>query len=159
VKRYAWLLVFSGLVAAAAAWAVVRWSAPAACAAPAASDRVNDAGWLTRELALSPDQQTAVGEACRAYRAELALCRGAHGTARCALSCRIFDPKATPVELEAAAEGLCRAQMAAENATVTHFRRVHALLTPGQQERYENLIRSCVCGGANGTACEACCGK
>ena len=158
MKRYILLPVVCALAAAAAAWGVVRWNA-AGCGGCGPADAPLDAARLVSALGLSPEQATSVRQACADYAAELARCRAAHGSARCALSCRIFDTNAAPAGLDAAAEALCRAQLAAEKVTVEHFRRVHALLTPEQQARYERLVRTCVCGGAGGQPCEACCTK
>lgn len=158
MKRYLLLPLLCAAVSAAAAWGVVYWNA-GRCQSSSGIGRSDDAAWLTRTLGLDDGQQAAVRAACADYAAELKRCSATHAAARCALSCRLFEPNVTAADLDGEAEALCRAQLAAEKATVAHFRRVHSVLTPEQQARYEAVVRTCVCGGATGAACDACCGR
>ena len=143
MKHFIWITLLSCFVAALSALATLRWQERAR---PAAStDPANDVNWLRRELRLTPGQTRAIEELNRAYRTELTPCSQQHCAARCNLSGLLFRPELTEADLAAAADKLAQAQVDAERATLNYFRKVHAVLNPGQKAQFEKLALNCVC--------------
>ena len=72
-----------------------------------------------------------------------------HCAARCQLGAVLFTGTNGADKANAMVEEMCRAQAESEKATLEHIQKVHELLTPEQQKRYEELVTSCVCSSCS----------
>lgn len=131
-------VVVAGLVA----FGVTRWTARAA--APSV-DRLRDSNWLARELRLTPEQAAALQGLKKNYVETLSGCCERHCAARMEIGDSLFRDDWNEERQKELSEKLCRAQLDTEMATLDHIRKVHRLLTPDQQEKYEELVSSCLC--------------
>lgn len=108
-------------------------------------DRLNDVSWLTRALGLSGAQAAEIQKIQIAYSDDLETCCERNCAARDKLSTALFDETDTNAVRELVEE-MCHAQRDSDLVTLQHIRKVRELLTPGQQEKYEELVSTCVCG-------------
>lgn len=117
------------------------------CATPAAAplDQLHEAGWLQRALKLDAAQAKQIAALEAAYAAAVSDCCANHCGARKKLGEAVFGAGRDPVKLEALVTAMGKAQLESDLATVRHLQAVHALLTPEQQKKYEQLVTSCVC--------------
>ena len=157
MKKWIWIPVLSGFVAALASSAVLYLH-------PGQRGKgcpIDDKSWLVRELKLTPEQVKKLADIQQTYGQSLSSCRQQHGSARCQIADEIFRPDITDAQLDATAEALSRATMEGERATLKYFRAVHAMLTPEQKKKYEQFVMSCVCNcntKSDGASCaDNCC--
>lgn len=117
------------------------------CAAPAAPplDQLHEAGWLQRALKLDEAQAKQIAALEGAYADAVSDCCANHCGARKKLGEAVFGAGRDPAKLEAMVTAMGKAQLESDLATVRHIQSVHALLTPEQQKKYEQLVTSCVC--------------
>ncbi len=117
------------------------------CATPAAAplDQLHEAGWLQRELKLDAAQAAQVAALEGTYAKAVSDCCANHCGARKKLGEAVFGAGRYPAKLEAMVAAMGKAQLESDLATVRHIQAVHALLTPEQQTKYEQLVTSCVC--------------
>jgi Spy/CpxP family protein refolding chaperone len=131
------------LVAALASFGLSRWMQ---CAKPAPSlDVLQDVSWLSRKLDLTTRQAQEIRKLQEELRAKLESCDSMNCSARCQLGNVLFRGTNGSAQASTAVETMCGAQAEAERATLDHIRKVHQLLTPDQQKRYEELVVGCVC--------------
>ncbi|HBA82888.1 MAG TPA: hypothetical protein DCZ95_02225 [Verrucomicrobia bacterium] len=148
MKQYLLIPLISAALAAIAAWGVVSWQAVSEV------DPVHDEAWLSRKLELSEQQREQLKVISAAYRANMIECMSLQCAARCQMGGRVFEPGVAEVELEPAMEKSVQALLEAERATLRHFRKIHSILTPEQQAKFEPMIRKCICGTmSEGSAC------
>lgn len=141
--RTTWpLTIVVVVLAALAAFGIAQW---AACPrTPVPLNALNDVNWLARQLQLSPAQVREVRQLQSGLQRELQQCDLAHCAARCRLADVLFGDTNTWAGT-AAVDEMCRMQAEGERATLAHIRKVHKLLTPEQQKKYEDLVTTCVC--------------
>lgn len=135
--RLTWILAILAVAAGIGHFGYLRVVAPRVAASATATDRA-ELVWLERELALSPEQLAAVRtlhEECWAQVATLRVqlererreARTSGSTAACV-----------------AVEDECK------NCTVMFIRRMTAVLTPAQREKYLSLVAACLPPAAPG---------
>lgn len=138
------------VLAIAAGFAIGKrhvWAAPAPTI-----DRLKDPAFLARALDLTPEQRGQVQELLSAYTRELGQCCSSHCSARMKLGHSLFKPGWDAGKDKELVEAMCRAQAETELATLQHIRAVHALLNPGQQRQFEQMVSGCICEDC--TLCE-----
>lgn len=140
-----WITGGIALLTGLAAFAAIRWHARAETP-PLAT--LSDVTQLARRLDLSADQVKAIAALQSQYGATLDTCCAQHCAARLQLGGLMFKPEADPARLKALVEEMARAQLQSDLATLEQMRRIHALLTPDQQRRYEQQVGACVCAAA-----------
>lgn len=115
-------------------------------AAPSTTlDQLHEAGWLERELALDAGQVKQLKALDTEFASSLSDCCANHCGARKRLGESVFGAGRDPAQLEAMIARMGKAQLESDVATVRHIQAVHALLRPGQQKKYEELVTQCVC--------------
>jgi Spy/CpxP family protein refolding chaperone len=139
-----WLVPVVVLLAAALlAFGLCRWTQ---CPKRAASlDVLQDVSWLTRTLNLTPRQELDIKKLQETLQVRLKACDSMQCAARCQLGTVLFTSTNGADKANAMVEEMCKAQAVSEKATLEHIQKVHQLLTPEQQKRYEELVTSCVC--------------
>lgn len=135
------------LVAAFLAFGLCRWTQ---CAKPAASlDVLQDVSWLSRNLNLTPKQALEIKKLQETLQVRLQACNSMQCAVRCQLGAVLFSRTDNTGRADVMVEEMCRAQAESEKATLEHIQKVHELLTPEQQKRYEELVTSCVCSSCS----------
>jgi len=124
-----------------AALAVRTFARPAV----AEFDELKDAVHLQKTLGLTDAQVAEIQKFQSELGQELKDCCGKHCAAREEIGKALFAG-ATDEEMRGIVEKMCRARVESDLATVQHIRKVHAVLTPEQQKKYEALVTACVCG-------------
>lgn len=150
MKRNLWTSLMTVVAAGLVAFGVTRWQSASA----AAPDRnqLKDAGWLMDRLDLTPEQVQRVEALQAEYGAALSQCCSRHCTARFELGEKFFSKDFPAERQKELVEQMCHAQAESDEATLKHIRAVHEVLTPAQQERYEQLVQQCLC--ADCSTCE-----
>lgn len=135
--RLTWILAILAVAAVIGHFGYLRIVAPPGATTATATERA-ELAWLERELALSPAQLTAVRALHEECWARVALLR----------------PQLERERRDARTSGSAAACLAVEdecrNCTVTFIRRVTAVLTPAQREKYLSLVAACLPPAAPG---------
>ena len=132
------LALGSALVAALAVRAIAR-------PATAEINMLKDASHLQKELGLTDAQAAQVRTLQEGYGEQLEDCCSKHCAARAELGKALFGG-ANDEQMRSIVETMCKARLESDLATVQHIRKVHDVLTPEQQKKYEELVSACVCG-------------
>lgn len=117
-------------------------------AAPASATpwpMAHDAAWLTKKLALTPEQSAAVQALDQDYRRRLTDLCAVHCETRAKLRDVIFNPQATPEQTRALLEKMAEVQTQTDLATLEHLRNIYRKLTPAQQKVFADWVTPCIC--------------
>ena len=109
-------------------------------------ERLQEATFLRRELALTDAQAREVSRLQAALGAKLAECCARHCAARASLGPALASEMNASETAHPVVEEMAQAYAESEFATVKHIRRVRELLDPAQRRRYDQLLANCVCG-------------
>lgn len=101
---------------------------------------------LIQELKLSSGQAAEIRTLDGEYRQTLARLCQEHCAVRARMPRVLFSAAPDAAETRDLLERMCRMQLESDLITVEHIRKIHRLLTPEQQTRYEKLVSQCVCG-------------
>jgi hypothetical protein len=130
MKRTLLALFIVTLVVAGSAFGVAYWIRCRSCAPQPKVD------WV-KELHLTGEQAAAFAKLEAEFDRQLADSCANHCAARAELAESLTETgKAT-----ALCQKMCDAQAASERAALEHFRKVHSLLTPEQQQRHLALVQ------------------
>ncbi|MFH0907334.1 MAG: Spy/CpxP family protein refolding chaperone [bacterium] len=141
-KRLVLVVVLVLGSAIAGALAVRSFARPAA----AQLDVLKDATHLQQALGLTEAQVADVRKLQDDYGVQLEDCCSKHCAARAELGKALFDG-ADDEQMRGIVEKMCKARLESDLATVQHIRKVHNVLMPEQQTKYEEMVTVCVCGG------------
>lgn len=153
-------VVPSILLAALAAWGVVRWHRSPGGTMACASSALAGCGTvdqLDRRLHLTPVQQTAVAAALQTYQQELNACALRLAGTRRAIARELLQPNLADARVQDMADELSRIQRSSDLATLRYMRQTYNLLTPTQQADYAAWVLPCVCGKESAGQPACCC--
>ena len=107
-------------------------------------DELKDATHLQQVLGLTDAQVAEVRKFQADLGDQLEDCCSKHCAAREEMGTALFSG-ATDEQMREVMEKMCKARLDSDLATVRHIQKVHGILTPDQQKKYEELVTACVC--------------
>ena len=117
-------------------------------AAPS-TDVWQNVAYLEHELSLTGEQSLQVKALRMELGSRLSDCCARH----CAARARLPEALAAGTNGNAAAESvvaeMAQAYQDSERATLAHLRRLRAVLTPAQHQRFDAMVTECLCGACN----------
>ncbi len=132
-------VTLAAVVAAGISWGATRWFARDQ------QIELHDAGWLRRELQLTPAQTATIAKLTDEYRSAVNTSCAKHCDARFGLSEELAKPTVNLPAAEAAVGKMCAAANEVEHATLQHILKVREVLTAEQRTRYAALINQQLC--------------
>lgn len=117
-----------------------------ACRTTAPSlDRLRDVSFLQRELNLTDMQRSQVEGLHETLATRLDACSERHCGARMRLGQSLADETNGNARADAVLAEMCRAYEESERAALDHIRQVRALLDTRQRQRFDKMLKECLC--------------